>query len=514
MLQHKVVDKKQLVAACQAGNREAQGQLYTTYRRKMMKVIRQYVADYDMAQDVLHDGFLIILSQIQSLRNPESLDYWMATIMKNLAIHTLSQIEFEDILDEHDDELEEETDSDLSYDELMSLVSQLPNGYQTVFRLAVLEGKSHQEIADMLGISPKSSASQLARAKEKLRQLITEHRKKAGLLAMLLFVVSISYRYFMNKEINKDVPTTGIVKTVKNQQHVKEDKQEVEYAKSDKRPATTNANYCVSNNKADSILIASDCQNSNVILCETADSTGQHNDTTKNVPHKDLGAPNLYAEKEIKTISHPHNKNWSVNITTNALGVGNSSNDINNGNSPMADSDPNGGNSSDRKEETTSVQHLMPLTIGVRISKELSPKWGIETGIQYSLLRSYIKKTTGDWSYVKNVKAHYISIPVAVKYHLFQWKNTNVYTTTGMSFDLPVSSAIDCGIMDEHSKLHYPLSFSICGGIGLQYKISQTTTLFIQPSLNYHIMDKSEHPILWQDQPLSFDLPIGIKFSW
>ena len=92
MLQHKVVDKKQLVAACQAGNREAQGQLYTTYRRKMMKVIRQYVADYDMAQDVLHDGFLIILSQIQSLRNPESLDYWMATIMKNLAIHTLSQI--------------------------------------------------------------------------------------------------------------------------------------------------------------------------------------------------------------------------------------------------------------------------------------------------------------------------------------------------------------------------------------------------------------------------------------
>ena len=318
----------------------------------------------------------------------------------------------------------------------------------------------------------------------------------------------------MNKEIHEDVPTTGIVKTVKHQQHVKEDKQEVEYAKSDKMPATTKANNCVSNNKADSILIASDCQKSSAILCETVDSTEQHNDTTKNAPHKDLGAPNLYAEKEIKTISHPHNKNWSVNITTNALGVGNSSNDINNGNGPMADSDPNGGNSSDTKEETTSVQHLMPLTIGVRISKELSPKWGIETGVQYSLLRSDITKTIGDWSYVKNVKAHYISIPVAVKYHLLQWKNTNVYTTTGMSFDLPVSSAIDCGIMDEHSKLHYPLSFSICGGIGLQYKISQTTTLFIQPSLNYHIMDKSEHPILWQDQPLSFDLPIGIKFSW
>jgi hypothetical protein len=63
------IDKNQLVMLCKAGDQEAQGQLYTTYRRKMMKVIRQYVADYDMAQDVLHDGFIIILSQIQNLRN-------------------------------------------------------------------------------------------------------------------------------------------------------------------------------------------------------------------------------------------------------------------------------------------------------------------------------------------------------------------------------------------------------------------------------------------------------------
>lgn len=68
MPQNAVIDKKRLVTACQTGNREAQALLYTTYRCKMLKIIRQYVADYDMAQDVLHDGFLIILSQIQSLR--------------------------------------------------------------------------------------------------------------------------------------------------------------------------------------------------------------------------------------------------------------------------------------------------------------------------------------------------------------------------------------------------------------------------------------------------------------
>ena len=516
MSQNTVMDKKRLVTACQTGNREAQALLYTTYRRKMLKIIRQYVADYDMAQDVLHDGFLIIFSQIQSLRKPESLDYWMATIMKNLAIHTLSQINFEDILEEQEENVEDEFYSPLSYDELMVLIEQLPNGYQTVFRLAVLEGKSHQEIADMLGISPKSSASQLARAKEKLRLLITEHRKKAGLLVMLLFIIGISYHYFINKETQIDLPTKKIVKNDKSQQPVKEEKQEkkIEFVKSDIIHALTKANNDVSMNTADSMLIASDSQESNIIQYEIVDSSEQHSDTTKNTPLKELVAPKLYAEKEIKAIPHPHSKKWGLNISTNALGIGSNSNNINNGNSPMADPDPSGGHSGSTKEETTSAHHLLPLTFGVRISKELSPKWGMETGVQYSLLRSDITKTIGDWSYIKNVKAHYISIPIAVKYHFLQWKKTNVFTLTGMSLDMPIGSSIDSEIMGEHSKLHYPVSFSIDAGIGFEYKISPTTTLFIQPSLNYHIMDKSEHPILWQDQPFSFDLPIGIRFSW
>ncbi len=514
MSQSIVNDKKRLVAECQSGSKEAQGLLYTTYRRKMLKVIRQYVADYDMAQDILHDGFLIILSQIQSLQKPDSLDYWMATIMKNLAIHTLSQIEFEDILNEQEEVDEDEIINDVSYDELMALIEQLPLGYKTVFRLAVLEGKSHQEIADMLGISPKSSASQLSRAKEKLRQLITEHRKKAGLLAILLFVVSISYYYCINIYIYGDVTTTEIVRNEKNQQHVKDDKQDIEFIKSDILNALTKSNESVSKNTADSILIASGYKDSNIILCETVDSVGQHSDTTKIVQHKDMVATTLYAEKEIKYISHPHDKKWSVNVTTNALGVGSSSNDVKIGNGPMADPDPNGGSNSDTKEETTSVQHRIPLTIGVRVSKELSPKWGLETGVQYSLLRSDITNNIGDWSYVKNVKAHYISIPIAARYHFLHSKRTDVYATSGMSFDLPVGSTIDSEITDEHSKLHYPISFSFSSGIGFEIQISPTTTLFIQPSLNYHIMNKSEHPILWQDQPLSFELPIGIRFSW
>ena len=156
----------------------------------------------------------------------------------------------------------------------------------------------------------------------------------------------------------------------------------------------------------------------------------------------------------------------------------------------------------------------MPITFGVRISKELSPKWTIETGVQYNLLRTDIIRTIGDWSYTKNIKAHFVSIPVAAKYNFLQWKKTNLYTLGGMSIDIPIGSTIDSEITGEQPKLSYPLSFTLDAGIGLEYKISPTTSLFIQPSLDYHLMDKSELPILWQDQPLSFELPIGIRISW
>lgn len=516
MSQNNVIDKKSLVVACQARNREAQNLLYTTYRRKMMKIIRQYVADYDMAQDVLHDGFLIILSQIQSLRNPESLDYWMATIMKNLAIHTLSQIEFEDILEEQEEEIDDEFDSDLSYDELMALIHQLPNGYQTVFRLAVLEDKSHQEIADMLGISPKSSASQLARAKEKLCFLINEHRKKAGLLAMLLLVVGSIYVYFMNKEAGVDVAIKMIVNKTKHQQNATEEKQNdiVEVAKSYMAQDLANTESKVSPVAVDTTICANKEQAYDETICETTDSTKQHSDTTKIAPQKEAVEYKLIVEKDTKSILPSFNKNWNINFSTNALGIGSSSNNNNTGNGILAAPDPNGNHNGNTEKETTSVHHLKPVTFGVRFSKELSTQWTIETGVQYSLLRSDITKTIGKKSYTKNIKAHFVGVPIAAKYRFLQWKKANVYALGGISLDIPIYSTIDSKFTGEHSKLRYPISFSFDMGIGFEYHISPTTSLFIQPSLNYHIMDKSENQILWQDQPLSFDLPMGIRISW
>lgn len=514
---NQAIDRQQLVMLCKAGDREAQGQLYTTYRRKMMKVIRQYVADYDMAQDVLHDGFLIILSQIQNLRNPETLEYWMASIMKNLSLHCLSQIQFDDILKEPEYEDEEDGECDLSYEELLSLIEQLPDGYRTVFRLAVLEGKSHQEIAEMLGITPHSSASQLARAKEKLRQLIIEHKQKAGLLTLLVLLASLTCLFFRDTQLSGDL-NNDLMATKNAVRQVTSNSNEGTSINTTTKPAIATAQTINNVRPLAPVVspeITEDVPSANDNICAPNNTIKSVCDTISVAPTGATMIQGLTADDSFTPASHSSDGAWKVRITTNALGL--SSIDGNSGDAdsgPMSDPSTGGGDHQETEPTTTSVHHLMPITFGVRFSKEISPSWSVESGLQYSLLRSEMTKTYGNWSHIQNVRVNYLSIPIAMSYNFMQMNRTNMYVSGGVSLDIPVGASADSDVTDEHKSLKYPVSVSPGIGLGFEYKITPSSTLFIQPTLNFHVMKKSDYPILWQDKPASFELPVGIRISW
>ncbi len=153
----------------------------------MIRVIKRYVADTAMIEDILHDGFFIIFKQIDRLHDYSHLETWMASIMKNLALKALADLSVEEALSGEDEEAEEESEEPMSIEELQTLISQLPEKYQNVFRLAVLEGLSHKEISQMLGITSSSSATQLSRAKGRLRQLFLQYQLGLG-VAGLLFI--------------------------------------------------------------------------------------------------------------------------------------------------------------------------------------------------------------------------------------------------------------------------------------------------------------------------------------
>lgn len=173
-----MMEEQELAEQCRRGNNKARQQLYEQYAAHLYGICLRYVSDRETAQDLLHDGFLQLFRSMDKFqwRGQGSLGAWMDRVMVNLLLQYLRREEHVDRVDyleqlpDVTDEPEESLAEAVPAEVVMELVRQLPAGYRTVFNLYVVEGKSHKEIADMLGIREKSSASQLARAKSVLAQ--------------------------------------------------------------------------------------------------------------------------------------------------------------------------------------------------------------------------------------------------------------------------------------------------------------------------------------------------------
>lgn len=175
--------ERKIVDLFRRGDVSAMDVLYAEYANYLTAVCARYVSDDDDVKDILQEAFIKIFTTIDTFdyRGTGSLKAWMGRIVVNESLQWLRQRKrspFDrmeaDPPDLPDDD--PETD-DLSSDELTQLVRQLPEGYRVVLNLYVVEGKSHKEIAQLLGIKPDSSASQLHRAKNMLAHIIKDYKR-------------------------------------------------------------------------------------------------------------------------------------------------------------------------------------------------------------------------------------------------------------------------------------------------------------------------------------------------
>ncbi|MFN7674766.1 RNA polymerase sigma factor [Flavobacterium sp.] len=174
------MDIKQLINDCQKNDRKAQEQLYRLYSPKLFAVCLKYSRNYTEAQDNLQDGFLIIFKKIEQYSFKGSFDGWLKRVMINHVLQQYRQETFLSLVKEDvpDDEEIEIDDEDISLEYLLKIIQELPNQYRLVFNLYVLDGYSHQEIAEMLTINLGTSKSNLARAKMILREKIELFKNK------------------------------------------------------------------------------------------------------------------------------------------------------------------------------------------------------------------------------------------------------------------------------------------------------------------------------------------------
>jgi RNA polymerase sigma factor (sigma-70 family) len=174
-----VMDERQLVKDCLKWKPEAQQQLYEQYAKNMLGICYRYTKSLKDAEDVLQEGFVKVFFGLKQYRFEGELGAWIRRIMVNTALNFLKRnSKYRDEMFFTEQPLHPVTDDNpaviLQAKELADLIRQLPHGYQTIFNLHAVEGYTHVEIGEMLGISDGTSRSQYARARALLISWLEE----------------------------------------------------------------------------------------------------------------------------------------------------------------------------------------------------------------------------------------------------------------------------------------------------------------------------------------------------
>lgn len=176
------ITESDLIRGCLEGDRRMQELLYQRFSPKMYAISLRYAGKTEDAQDILQDGFVKVFRNLGMYRGDGSFEGWMRRIFVNTAIeHYRRQVQTYNVTETHEITLESKGATvldTLSLKDLMSAIQQLSPGYKTVFNLYVIEGYTHKEIAEMIGISEGTSKSQLARAKGILQEILTQRKIK------------------------------------------------------------------------------------------------------------------------------------------------------------------------------------------------------------------------------------------------------------------------------------------------------------------------------------------------
>jgi RNA polymerase sigma factor (sigma-70 family) len=175
------LSEKVLIERCIKNDEQAQRLLYDKYAKKMVAVCFRYCSDYETARDLMHDAFIKLFRNIGSYTGEGAFEAWMRKIVVNTSLEFLRKndvlkysLDIDDAVTVSDEQAS--VVEQLSEQEILKLIAELPHGFRTVFNLYAIEGYSHAEIAKMLNINEASSRSQFSRARVLLQKKILQNR--------------------------------------------------------------------------------------------------------------------------------------------------------------------------------------------------------------------------------------------------------------------------------------------------------------------------------------------------
>lgn len=178
------ISDKELIEGCLAGKEKFYKMLYDNNYGKMFNVCLRYAKDREEAQDILQEGYIRVFKTLQQYDFQGSFEGWIRRVIVTSAINYYNKNNLRSITDYVDNDVllkmeKNEALNDMNNSipleakELLSVIQKLPPVYKMVFNLNAIEGYSHKEISDMMGITESTSRSNLAKARAKLQEMIT-----------------------------------------------------------------------------------------------------------------------------------------------------------------------------------------------------------------------------------------------------------------------------------------------------------------------------------------------------
>jgi RNA polymerase sigma-70 factor (ECF subfamily) len=172
---------QELLNRCQQGDQGAQFEIYRLYYKSMYNSSLRIVGVREEAEDIMQESFLTAFRKLKSYGGEVSFGAWLKRIVINRSLDILRKrkVVFEEVYAElpliSEPEPEEEP---ITVEEVKSAIGRLPDGYRTILSLILLEGYDHEEVSEILGIKNVTSRTQFSRARQKLKELLIENRKR------------------------------------------------------------------------------------------------------------------------------------------------------------------------------------------------------------------------------------------------------------------------------------------------------------------------------------------------
>ena len=557
-----------LIERCKQGDADALGELYKAYAQRMRGVCRRYFSDKQAVEDVLHDAFVIIFTSFDRLRDVGQAEAWMTAITRNVALKCKNHLEALPTVsfDETSEaeltaaENEERDVRGIPLSEVVRMIDKLPEGYGRVFRLSVFEGMTHKEIADMLGIEPHSSSSQLARAKKMLRKMMQQY----WAAVLLLLLIPLTFFLFRKGDtaVKDDRPVVAKHKETPKKSPTEQPQKPVIVHLPVHRTTfiATDTLQSVIAQAVDFITIDT---LSNIVAQEQIIPDTTATDTAKAIRKVEIPQ---YDITDLRRDKSKNENDWHLALAY--AGQFDEQNQFNQpfsfkplpsaaqsppgpspsptipssidnwtdyavylANNPDAVSDKtrsvimrialNNANQHSEDKILRTSHHQMPVTWSLALKYRLNHRFGLESGLNYSRLTSDFEMGTDGNIISEQQTIDYLGIPMKGIYNMYGGKRWGIYGSVGLTTEIPVHSTLHSDFYvngkyeaSDKTTIRAPWQFSTTFGLGLQIHLTPNVGLFAEPSLQYYIPMKTDIETYRTEHPFTFSLPLGIRFTW